>query len=76
MFQRRTWGRQKFGSIFRDVEIVFETNAKFSRNVDARLITEDHACLQLRIGRPAEHVVLDQVGPLVALQAIHDLPGE
>ena len=60
---------EEFGAVFRDEEIVFEADAEFAGNVDAGLVAEGHAGLEFGVEVPAVHVVANEIGPFVSIEA-------
>src|ERR1700678_1552804 len=63
IFQRWALRRKQLGGVFRDVHIVFETDTKFSVDVDAGLVAGRH------IGRKPGGVAADEVWPFVTIHA-------
>src|SRR5438067_7081096 len=73
ILDRRTLPREQLRPVRRDEHVVFEPDAEFAPDVDPRLVTEDHAGLHRQRLVPAEHVVLDQIRPLMAVHP-HAVP--
>ena len=51
------------------MQVVFEPNSEFARDVDARFVAGSHIRLQHRVQGQAPHVVVDQVRPLMHIHA-------
>src|SRR5580698_4286852 len=69
VLERRALRREQFGSGFADPQIVFQAYPELAVNVDAGLVAQHHSSFQLGALVPAEHIVLNEVRPLVALHA-------
>src|SRR5579863_66491 len=69
VFERWALRSQEFRPVFGDDHVVFEANAELALDVDAGLVAEGHAGLEVGSGVEAEHVVAHQVGPFVAVHA-------
>src|SRR5205085_8459242 len=63
LFQTRALRGEQLGAIVGDVHVIFQAYAKFSAQVDSRLVAEAHARLEQSL------VATHQVGPLVAVHA-------
>src|SRR5262245_35677065 len=68
-FDRRTLRREQLRAVGRDEHIVLGPKAALSAYVYPRLVAEDHARLHRERALPAEHVVLHEVRPFVAVHA-------
>src|SRR5215510_14934519 len=68
-FERLALRRKQCRSVIGNEHVVLETDAELTGDVNARLVAEHHARTKRQLRVPAEHVVLDEIWPLMHIHA-------